>query len=179
MRASKYEIILLFFFFGLFWCGRAHAADVAKIGIVNLQRAIETSNAGKSAQAEIKKQKDAMEQELKQKGAEIEQLRIQFERESMIMSKEKREEKEREGAIKLNDFRSLQKRYRTELQDLEQKLVGDLRNQVYALAEEIGKKEGYLLIINNFSVMYAPGSIDITDQLIKQMNEKNAKKSGN
>ncbi len=179
MRLRKYEMVILFFFLFFLWCGQAVAADVAKIGVVDLQRILETSNPGKSAQAEIKKQKDTMEKELKEKGAEIEQLRIQLERESMVMSKEKREEKEREGRIKLNDFKSLQNRYRSELQNLEQKLVNELRNDVYALVEEIGKKEGYLLIINNFSVMYAPGSINITDQLIKQMNEKHAKKSGN
>ena len=179
MRLPRYEMFFLIFFFSILWCGQALAADIAKIGVVDLQRVLETSNPGKSAQAEIKKQKDAMEQELKEKGAEIEQLRIQLERESMVMSKEKREEKERESRIKLNDFKSLQKRYRSDLQSLEQKLVSGLRNDLYALVEEIGKKEGYLLIINNFSVMYAPGSIDITDQLIKQMNEKYAKKSGN
>ena len=179
MRLRKHQMALIIFFFSIFWCGQAFAADVAKIGIVDLQRVLETSNPGKSAQAEIKKQKDAMEQELKTKGAEIEKVRIQLERESMVMSKEKLEEKEREYRINLNDLKSLQKRYRSQLQDLEQKLVSELRNELYGLVEEVGKKEGYLLIINNFSVMYAPGSIDITDQLIKQMNERHAKKSGN
>ena len=179
MRLRKCELALFIFFLSFLWSSRAIAADVAKIGVVDLQRVLETSNPGKTAQAEIKKQKDVMEQELKQKGAEIEQLRIQFERESMVMSKEKREEKEREGRIKLNDFKTLQQRYRSDLQSLEQKLVTELRDDVNGLVEEIGKKEGYLLIINNFSVMYAPASIDITDQLIKQMNEKYAKKSGN
>jgi outer membrane protein len=166
-------------FFSLLWLGSVNAADVAKIGVANLQRVLETSNPGKSAQAEIKKQKDQMEQELKQKGAEIEEIRKQIERESMVMSKEKREEKEREFRIKLNDFKSLQKRYRTQLQGLEKKLVSALLKEVSTLVEEIGKKEGYLLIINNKDVMYAPGSIDITDELIKQMNARQTKKSGN
>jgi outer membrane protein len=166
-------------FFSLLWLGSVNAADVAKIGVANLQRVLETSNPGKSAQAEIKKQKDQMEQELKQKGAEIEEIRKQIERESMVMSKEKRGEKEREFRIKLNDFKSLQKRYRTQLQGLEKKLVSALLKEVSTLVEEIGKKEGYLLIINNKDVMYAPGSIDITDELIKQMNARQTKKSGN
>jgi outer membrane protein len=166
-------------FFSLLWLGSVNAADVAKIGVANLQRVLETSNSGKSAQEEIKKQKDQMEQELKQKGAEIEEIRKQIERESMVMSKEKREEKEREFRIKLNDFKSLQKRYSTQLQRLEKKLVSGLLKDVSTLVGEIGKKEGYLLIINNKDVMYAPGSIDITDELIKQLNARQAKKSGN
>lgn len=179
MQIRNFGLLLLTFCIPFFWSGSATAADVAKIGIVNLQRIMETSDAGKSAQAQIKKEKEKMEQELKAKGAEIEELRKQFERESMVMSKEKREEKEREGRIKLNDFKSLQQRYRSQLQDLEKRLVNELRKDVFALVEEIGKKEGYLLIINNFSVMYSPSSIDITDELIKQLNDRRAKKSGN
>lgn len=179
MQIRKFGFILFIFSFTFLWIDSATAADVAKIGIVDLQRIMESSDAGKAAQAEIKKEKDKMEQELKIKGAEIEELRKQFERESMVMSKEKREEKEREGRIKLNDFKSLQQRYRSQLQNLEKRLVNELRKDVFTLVEEIGKKEGYLLIINNFSVIYSPGSIDITDKLIKQMNDKYAKKSGN
>ena len=179
MLNRKSNIILFVCFFSLFWLGSVNAADVAKIGVANLQRVLETSNQGKSAQEEIKKQKDQMELELKQKGGEIEELRKQLERESMVMSKEKREEKEREIRIKLNDFKSLQKRYRTQLQNLEKKLVNALLKEVSSLVEEIGKKEGYLLIINKPGVLYSPNSINITDQLIKQLNARYAKKSGN
>jgi outer membrane protein len=179
MQNRKFNILLMVCFFSLLWINSVNAADVAKIGVANLQRVLETSNPGKSAQEEIKQQKDKMEQELKQKGGEIEELRKQLERDSMVMSKEKREEKEREVRIKLNDFKSLQKRYRTQLQNLEKKLVNELLNNVSNLVEEIGKKEGYLLIINNTGVMYSPGSIDITDRLIKELNAQHAKKSGN
>ena len=179
MRNRKCNIILIVCFFSLLWLDSVNAADVAKIGVANMQRVLETSNAGKSAQEQIKKQKDQMEQELKQKGGEIEELRKQLERDSMVMSKEKREEKDREIRIKLNDFKSLQKRYRTQLQNLEKKLVNQLLKDVSTLVEEIGKKEGYLLIINNTGVMYSPGSINITDQLIKELNARYAKKSGN
>lgn len=179
MLNCKFNIALIVFLFSLLWVNSANAADVAKIGVANLQRILETSNQGKSAQEEIKKQKDQMELELKQKGGEIEELRKQLERESMVMSKEKREEKEREIRIKLNDFKSLQKRYRSQLQSLEKKLVNGLLKEVSALVEEIGKKEGYLLIINNAGVMYSPNSINITDKVIKELNARFAKKSGN
>jgi len=179
MLNRKSNIILIVCFFSLFWLSSVNAADVAKIGVANLQRVLETSDQGKEAQEEIKKQKDQMELELKQKGSEIEELRKQLERESMVMSKEKREEKEREIRIKLNDFKSLQQRYRTQLQNIEKKLVNALLKEVSSLVEEIGKKEGYLLIINNTGVLYSPNSINITDQLIKQLNARHAKKSGN
>ena len=178
MRNIKWILVMVCVaFLGL--CNFSLAADVAKIGVVDLQRVMETSDAGKSAQAQIKQQKDTMETDLKDKGAEIEQIRQRLEREAMVMSKESREEKEREARIKLNDFKILQKRYRNELQQLEQRLVAQLRDDTIALVDEIGKKEGYLLIISRVGVLYSPNSIDITDQLIKRLNERYAKKSGN
>ena len=178
MRNKKWTFILVCVAF-LGMSDLCLAADVAKIGVVDLQRVMETSNAGKAAQAQIKQQKDKMETDLKDKGSEIEQIRQRLEREAMVMSKESREEKEREARIKLNDFKTLQKRYRTELQRLEKRLVSQLRDDTIALVDEIGKKEGYLLIISRVGVLYSPNTIDITDKLIKRLNEIYSKKSGN
>ena len=160
-------------------CNYSLAADVAKIGVINLQRVIEASNQGKSAKAQIKKQKDVLEEDLKKKGNAIKQLEQRIEREAMVMSKEMREEKEREKRIKLMDFKSLLKQYTSELQKLEKQLIEQLKNDVFTLVAEIGKKEGYLLIISKIGVLYSPKTIDITDQLIKRLNRQFAKKSGN
>jgi outer membrane protein len=144
-----------------------------------MQRVLSTSDAGKAAQAEIKTQRDKMLQDLKVKGAEIDALGKQFERESMVMSKEKREEKEREYRIRINDFKTLEKKYNTQSQDLQKRLLNEIVKDVAALVKEIGKNEGYLLIVRREGVVYSPDSIDITDELIKQMNASFAKKAGN
>ena len=141
-----------------------------------MQKVLETSSAGKSIQAALKKQKDKMESDLKVKGTEIEKISKRLERESMVMSKEMREEKEREQRIKINDFKSLQKKYRSDLQKLEVQLMNQLQKDVKELVDAIGKKKGYLLIVNKYTVLYSPRSIDITDDLIKKLNAKTAKK---
>ena len=160
----------LFFFLFTF----SYGADVAKIGIVDFQRILEISKAGKSAQAEIKSQGEKMEADLKQKGSELEALKQRLEREVLVMSREMREEKEREFRIKMNDFNSLEKKYKQEFKELNNKLVNRIKKDVFDLIEEIGKKEGYLLIVEKreAGVMYSPSAIDITDKLIPQYNEK-------
>ena len=175
MRRFKLTLCFIALIFFMF-TGSMFAADVAKIGIVNLQRILEASNPGKDAQAQLKKQKDTMEADLKKKGAEIEEIRKRLERESMVMSKETRDEKEREQRIKINDFKTVQQKYRVDLQTLERSLMDRLRNDTSAIVTDIGKKEGYLLIISNNTVLYAPNSIDITDKLIKKLNAQHAKK---
>jgi outer membrane protein len=175
MRMLKFGLavsILLVFYLSSY----CFAADVAKIGIIDLQKILETSDAGKSIQNELKAHKDKMESDLQQKGAEIETIGKRLEREAMVMSKDMREEKEREQRIKINDFKTLQKKYRAELQKLEVQLMNELQDDLKNLVETIGKKEGYLMIINKLGVLYAPNSIDITDKVIQQLNAMTAKK---
>jgi outer membrane protein len=175
MKLSKIGFAVSIIF--LFFCTSISlAADVAKIGIIDLQKILETSDAGKSIQNDLKTQKDKMESDLKQKGAEIENIGKRLERESMVMSKDMREEKEREQRIKINDFKTLQKKYRSELQKLEVELMGGLQEDLKNLIDSIGKKDGYLMIINKLGVLYAPSSIDITDKVIQQLNALTAKK---
>ncbi len=168
--------ILLILIATLLGAGPGLCADVAKIGVVEIQRLFENSDGGKEIKAEITAKGKAMEAELKEKGAEIEELKKRLEREALVMSKEMREEKEREFRIRVNDIKTLQKRYETELQDIQKRLMKDLRSETLTIIEEIGKSGGYLLIIDKRGVLYSPSTIDITDDVIKEYNQRYAKK---
>ena len=162
MRAVKctVAILLLILFFAT---NSLFAANVAKIGVIDLQKILATSTSGKAIQAQLKSQKDKMESDLKKKGSEIEKISKRLERESMVMSKEMREEKEREQRIKINDFKTLQKKFRSDLQKIEGQLMNQLQKDIKGIVDAIGKKKGYLLIINKYNVIYSPDSIDITN----------------
>ena len=151
------------------------AADVAKIGIVDGQRVLETSDAGKAARALIKEQYNRMEEELKKRGAEFEEMKQQFERNAMVMSQEKREQSQRDLQIKQMDLQQLGKKYSSELKELEKKYTTRIQKDVLTLTGEIGKSGGYLLIVDKPGVLYHPNSIELTDQLIQKYNAKDAK----
>jgi len=174
MKAYKIACAIWFLIF-VFFSTYSMAADVAKIGVVDFQKILENSTAGKSIQAQLKSENEKMAADLQKKGEEIESIRKRLERESMVMSKEMREEKEREQRIKLNDFRNLQKKYRTDLQKLQVKLMQQLQIDITEITSELGKKEGYLLIIDKRPVIYAPNTVELTDKLIQKLNAKTAK----
>ena len=104
------------------------AADVAKIGVVDIQKVLLTSAAGKGAKAEIDKKAREMEAMLNEKKDEIEKLQTTLERESLVMSKEKRDEKEREIRIKVNDIKALKTKFEKDLKVLEGKVVQRIRD---------------------------------------------------
>ena len=163
----------------VFFVTPTYAADVAKIGVIDSQKILMTSDAGKAVQALINQEGRKMEADLKKTGAEIEKDKEQLEKEAMVMSSEVRDQKERELRIKINDIKTQQKKFRQQLQSIEREKLDELRKEILEIAQEIGKKEGYLLIIENVGVLYSPASIDITDQLITKYNAiYNKKKAG-
>jgi len=171
MRIFKIAFVTMFFSV-CFFAASSYGADVAKIGVVNFQKILEKSDAGKKATAEINKRGKEMEASLKAKGEEIDATKKKLEREALVMSKEMREQKEREIRININDFKTLKNKYMADFKQHEARLVRDIQKEVLEIVTEMGKKEGFLVIFEKreAGVLYSPDSIDITDRLIQKYN---------
>ena len=169
MRSYKITFFIAFLLI-LAFAFSSNAADVAKIGVVDLKRVFDNSSAGKAAQAELTKQGKKMQGELEKRKAEIEEIQKNVERQAAVMSKEAREEKKRNLQIKLYDFKNLEKKYRSELRKSERKKLIKIQKEVLGIAREIGKKEGYLIILDKSVAIYVPKTLDITDKVIQEYN---------
>lgn len=152
-------------------------AEVAKIAVIDFQRIIDTSNAGMRSAAEIKSQGKKMEQILKEKETEVEALKKDLDQKALVMSQEAREEKERAFRIQANDLNSLKKRYLDTLKEMNLKLSNRIKDDVFEIVEDMGKRGGYLLILEKRigGVIYSPNAIDITDKVIEAYNAFDAK----
>lgn len=157
----------------------ADAAEAVKIGVINLQKILETSSAGKASQAEINKQGKAMEAQFKSAREDLEELKKRIDREALVMSREAREEKEREFRIKANDLRELEAKFKQEISALNHRLVKQLQDDVVVIVGEVGKKEGYALIVekNEGGVVFVTAGNDITDKIIQMYNMRFAQQS--
>lgn len=171
MKTGKITLIAMAF---IFLCATmSFGADVAKIGVFDFGKVLEISSAGKAARAELTKQGEKMADELRHKADELKEIKQRLDREALVMNQEMREQKEREYRIKVNDFREMQQRYKDEAQQMQIKHIGRVQEQVEKLIAEIGKTEGYLIIIEKLKggVWYHPTPIDLTDRIIQKYNE--------
>jgi outer membrane protein len=107
---QRYKVLFSALAVLMMFSGTGWSADVAKIGVVDGQRVLETSSAGQAARAQIKESYKRMEEDMKKRGAEFEELKKQFERNAMVMSQEKREDSQREMQIKQLDLQQLGKK---------------------------------------------------------------------
>jgi len=71
----------------------------------------------------------------------------------------------------------MQQEYGNAARQLQFEYIQRIRNQVEGIVVEIGKKEGFLLILESKEggVAYAPDSVDITDKVIKEYDARAAK----
>lgn len=169
MRLFKinFAVILIVTFVFIF---SSNAADVAKIGVVDFQRIFKNSTAGKAAMAELTQQGKKMQAELEKKKSEIEEIQKTIERQAAVISKAAREEKKRELQIKIYDFKNLEQKYRSEIKKNERKKVISIQKEALKIAQDIGKKEGYLIILDKSVAVYVPKTLDLTDKVIQEYN---------
>jgi len=152
--------------------GIAGAADIAKIGVFDYQKFIENSKAGQNIREILNTKRSQFEEKLKEKAGEIQKIRDQLEREALVMSPEKQEEKRRDYRIQINDYKEMDERYTKEIKRSELEETKKLFEQLEGILNKIGKDENFLLIVHESAILYSPDQLDITDRVIKIHDKK-------
>jgi outer membrane protein len=153
------------------------AADAVKIGIVDLLRALNESEAGKKAKTELESLIMSKQASIDEKGKRVETLRADLEKQAAVLSADARKARAEEiGRLEKNLQRLIadsQAEIQKKQMELENEILKDLRDVINAIAQA----GGYSMVIERADglVLYVDKSIDITDAVIKRYNESKAK----
>jgi outer membrane protein len=144
-----------------------------KVGVVDLQKAMELSEEGKKAKAVFQQKVEKIQQELKNKQDRLTALKDELERQSAMLSVTARADKEREYQDKLRDFKRMYEDYQEEMRREDAELSEKILRRLIEVIEGLGVKEGYDLILEKTqsAVLYRSNTIDLTDQLIKMFDK--------
>lgn len=156
----------------------SYSADVAKIGIFDFTKILNESSAGKIIQKQIADKNTESRNQLINEKQQIDNMKKDFQREALVLGVEKQNEKARDIRIRENDFIELEKQLAQGFKQLQNDLLSTFQKDITEIVSEIGKKDGYLLILEKkqSGVVYSLDHIDITDTITKQYNKKTAKK---
>ncbi|HEX7128427.1 MAG TPA: OmpH family outer membrane protein [Thermodesulfobacteriota bacterium] len=148
-----------------------------RIGYVDLQRAIFTSNAGKEARRTLDERTEKLKKEFERRQEELRAAQAEFVKQSAVLSADARAEKERELQRRLRDLERLKQDSEDELSRRDAELSKRILGEVREVVRQIGGKGNYTLILerNAAGVLYAASGVDLTEEVIKAYN---ASKSG-
>lgn len=164
----------ILFFLTLFCLSTPVIAAQAKLGFVDLQEALNNSQAGRDAKAKIAQKAKEYEAEFVEKRKELKSLNENLKKQMALLSSEAKREKERKYQQKVTD---LQRSTTDAQEDLKQQDADHTREIVKTLVkivEKIAQKEGYTLVFEKGegSILYADKKIDLTAQIIKAYDKK-------
>jgi outer membrane protein len=162
---------------GLLAPGLAAAADL-KIGYVDLQRAVSEVEEGKAARAQLKREFDEKQKKLDAKEAELKRLQGEFEKQAVVLSEAAKRDKAAELERKFGEAQALLRQLQQELGGRERELMGSLFDKMGQIVKEIAEAEGFTFVLekNQSGIMYAPSSLDVTNEVVRKYNARFAKK---
>ncbi len=153
-------------------------AQTPKIGYVDLQRALNESDTGKTAKDEFKVQVDKLQNVLKKQKDDIDNLKDQLDKKSLVMKEAERNNLEEDYRKKLRDFERAYKDSQADLQLKDNELTGAIIKDLQEIIREYGERQGYTLILEggSSSVLYGAKSADLTDEIIREYNSQHPAK---
>lgn len=151
----------------------AGAAENVKIAYVDLQEALNSSDAGKEAKALFKTEVDRIQAQIDVKQKELKKLKDELEKQGLLLSPETRNAREKEYQEKLKNFQRFVQDSQEELQNKDAKLTRKVLMELHEVIIKFGKEKGYTAIFEKgeSNLLYAPKEIDITSEVVKRYNE--------
>jgi outer membrane protein len=148
-----------------------------KVAIINIQSAILATKDGGTAREALRVKFEARSKDLEGRMADINRKRETLQKAANTLSAEARDKQTRE-------IEDLQKKYQWDAEDFqsdvqqeEQKLVGEIGNRMISIIDEFAKGQNFALVLDVSSqqspVLWAASGIEITRDIVELYDKKN------
>jgi outer membrane protein len=158
----------------------APKASAQKVGVVDLQRALNETEDGRRAKAQLQRLFKSRQQTLDKRQKDLQKMKDDIERQKDVLSRDalqKRMETYQETFVQLQ---TTYVEYQREMAQKEAELTQVIIERMQAILRRIGQAEGYQLIVevNEGGVIWAPSNQDLTDVVIQRYNSSHGKRRG-
>ncbi len=163
MRKTLFALVML--------CSSSVVVADIKIGAVDPAKVLEQAPQAEAARAMLEKEFSGRDQELVALQQQYRTLEESLSKNSLMMSLEQRNNKERELRTLQRDIERTQEAFRDDLNLRRNEEFGKLQREIYEAIIKLAEREGYDLILSE-GVIYASDKVDLSDQLIKQLEQQ-------
>jgi outer membrane protein len=152
---------------------RAQAAD-AKIGYVDLQKAIQQTSAGKKAKSDLEKEFNAKKADLQKKEADNKKMGEDLEKKKVALSDDVRAKKSQELQQEMMKFQKEVGESQMNIQKKERDLTAPIIDKLQGSIERVAKAQNYTMVLEKSeqSVLWAQKNDDLTEAVVKDFESK-------
>jgi outer membrane protein len=172
MRVHK-ALLLLALAALLVW-GTAAGEDGIKIGVVDIDQAISSTDEGKAAREEFARKQREAEAKIQPMLDRYKALEEELKAKKFVLSDEALFQKQLDLVEMRNQIQGRMKEIEGQMQVDQKRLEGPLVAKLGGIIEDIGKAQGFTVIIsrNAPGFLYTREALDITDLVIERYNKK-------
>lgn len=158
----------------------AASAQPLKIGVVDLQRALNETEDGRKAKAQLKGLFDKRQKTLDQQQDSLRSMKENLEKQKDVLSREVLAKKLDEYQKAFAELQTTYMEFQRELGAKEGELTKGILERMHRIMRRIGQSEGYALVLDRSEagVVYTPSSYDLTDVLIQRYNAGEGRDEG-
>jgi outer membrane protein len=173
MRVHK-VIVLLALAALLAWGTAATDDQPIKVGVVDIDRAISSTDEGKAAREEFARKQREAEAKIQPLVERYQALEEEMKAKKFVLSDEALFQKQLDLVEMRNQIQSKMKEIEGQMKVDQKRLEGPLIAKLGAIIEDIGKNQGFALILRRGApgFLYTREALDVTDLVIEKYNQK-------
>ena len=158
----------------LVWAFASPASADVKIGVVDMQRALNECNAGKKAKDQVRAKFERAQNELKAQRESLDRQRESYDKKALVLKEDERRSLEKDLEVKSLDFKRKYEDYQRDLKRTDAELTSGIVEQLYGIVGTLAKEKGYTVVLETSAgaLVYADPAIDVTDEVIKRHNAR-------
>ncbi len=147
-------------------------ADDMKIGIIDMQKAIQTSPAGKKAKGELEQAFNKKKKELQDQEATLKKDQEAFQKKQAALSESAKKDQQAKLQEKFMKYQDTLQKSQAEIQKKEQEMSQPIIVKIREKVSEIAKKKNLNLVLekNENIVIYSQEKDDITEEVMKGLD---------
>jgi len=145
-----------------------------KLGYVDLQRALTEVGEGQQAKARLKAEIDKKKGEFETEQKKLREDGMVLDRQASAMSEEVRVEKMKQLQGRLMQITEKGQKLQVEFVEKERTELKKIFDRMDPIVAEIARREGLAMVFEktDSGLVYAPASMDVTNELVRTYNEK-------
>lgn len=158
----------------LVWGTAASEGEPVKIGVIDVDQALSSTDEGKRALEEIQRKQKEAEGQLKPMLERVKSMEEELKSKQFVLSDEARYQKQLDFVEKQKELESRAKDLQDGLQIDAERIRGPLVKKLGEAVRDFGKEQGYTVILVRGApgLAYAREAADVTDQIVAKFNAR-------
>jgi outer membrane protein len=147
-------------------------AQAMKIGYVDVARAVQEVEEGKSARTRLQTELQQKRADLERKRADLEKMKADYDKQAPVLSEDAKRKKQEELQKAFVEAQNAGQQMQEELSGKEQEAMQTISKRLIQVVAEISDKEGFTFVLDKAALLYAPAASDVTNEVVRRYNER-------